>query len=56
VIATADALRDQVGCPVVIGGHGIEDDARRAHADAITSSADDMLEAFDRIANDASKN
>ena len=53
VIATADALRDQVGCPIVIGGHGIEDDARRAHADAITSSANDMLEAFDRIAKAA---
>jgi methanogenic corrinoid protein MtbC1 len=55
VIATADALRDQVGCPIVIGGHGIEDEARRAHADAITSSANDMLEAFDRIAQEAVK-
>jgi excisionase family DNA binding protein len=56
VIATADALRDQIGCPIVIGGHGIEADARRAHADAITTSANDMLEAFDRIARDAAEN
>ncbi len=56
VIATADALRDQLGCRVVIGGNGIGDDARHAHVDAITSSANDMLDTFERIALEATKN
>lgn len=55
VIATADALRDQLGCRVVIGGNGIGPDARHAHVDAITSSANDMLDTFERIALEATK-
>jgi len=55
VVATADALRNSIGCPVVIGGHGIGSDVHRAHADAITFSADDMLNAFDRIADEAKR-
>ncbi|MEX1217997.1 MAG: B12-binding domain-containing protein [Acidimicrobiales bacterium] len=51
VIATADAVRQLVGCPIVIGGNGIGEKARTAHADAITTSADAMLEAFNSIAS-----
>lgn len=55
VIATADAVRSEIGCPIVIGGHGIGPVARAAHADAVTSSADEMLTAFDRIAETAAR-
>lgn len=55
VIATASALKDQIGCSVVIGGHGIGEEVRRAHADAVTTSATEMLDAFERIAEAASK-
>ena len=50
VIATANAVKEQIGCPIVIGGHGIGERARAAHAEAITRSADEMLDAFDRLA------
>lgn len=50
VIATANAVKEQIGCPIVIGGNGIGDRARALHADAITRSADEMLDAFDRLA------
>lgn len=52
IVATADAVADGIGCPIVIGGHGIGPEARRAHADAITSSASEMISAFERIADD----
>ena len=55
VIATANAITTQLGCAVVIGGHGIGERARTAHADAITESASDMLDAFDRIASSSTK-
>ena len=50
VIATANAVKEQIGCPIVIGGHGIGERARAVHAEAITRSADEMLDAFDRLA------
>lgn len=53
VIATADAVTEQIGCPIVIGGNGIGSKAREAHASAITSSANEMLEAFEQIATSA---
>lgn len=53
IIATADAVTEQIGCPIVIGGNGIGSKARKAHASAITSSANEMLEAFDQIAASA---
>lgn len=51
VIATIEAVDREVGCPVVIGGHGLGVEARRARVAAVTASADEMLEAFDRIAD-----
>lgn len=50
VIATANAVKELIGCPIVIGGHGVGERARTAHAEAITRSADEMLDAFDRLA------
>lgn len=51
VIATIEAVDREIGCPVVIGGHGLGARARRARVAAVTASADEMLEAFDRIAD-----
>jgi methanogenic corrinoid protein MtbC1 len=53
IIATADAVTEQIGCPIVIGGSGIGSRAHQAHARAITSSANEMLAAFDNIAESA---
>jgi|688.fasta_scaffold236673_2 excisionase family DNA binding protein len=53
IIATADAVTEQIGCPIVIGGSGIGSRAHQAHASAITSSANEMLAAFDNIAESA---
>lgn len=54
VIATADAVTTEVGCPVVIGGHGIGVEARRVFGDSVTSSADEMIRAFERLAGETS--
>ena len=56
VIATVDALREEIGCPVVIGGQGLGARARRAEVAAVSGSADEMLDAFDRIASVESSN
>lgn len=50
MIATVSAIKEELRCPVVIGGHGIGSKARDAHPDAITASATEMLLAFNQIA------
>ena len=50
IITTVNAIKEQLQCPVVIGGHGIGSKAREAHPDAITASATEMLLAFNEIA------
>jgi len=50
IIATVNAIKEELGCPVVIGGHGIGSKARDAHPEATTASATEMLLAFDQIA------
>ena len=50
MIATVAAIKEELQCPVVIGGHGIGSKARDAHPDAITASATEMLLAFNEIA------
>ena len=53
MIATVAAIKEELQCPVVIGGHGIGTKAREAHPDAITASATEMLLAFNEIAERA---
>jgi excisionase family DNA binding protein len=53
MIATVAAIKEELQCPVVIGGHGIGSKAREAHPDAITASATEMLLAFNEIAERA---
>lgn len=45
-------VRSRIGCPVVVGGQGIDQlTADGLGADAVTRSADDMLATFDRLAD-----
>lgn len=52
IAAIVDEVRSAIGCPVVVGGHGIGPvESEGIGADFVTRSADDMLEIFDRIAD-----
>lgn len=51
VIVTATAVTDAIGCPIVIGGSGIGPSIVRSHAHAVTNSANEMLRAFENIAD-----
>jgi excisionase family DNA binding protein len=54
VAEVVEALHDQVGCPVVVGGQAVAAEAagRSSGADAVTGDALELIEAFSRLADD----
>lgn len=53
IAATIEGIHRRLGCPVVLGGNAVTDPeaARALGADIVTTSAADLLAAFDRLAD-----